>query len=259
MLPWLVLVAGALVIQRAAAQRTVGPKLVDLSYVFDKNTIYPSPTANFSLDVHYRKTKHGVRFQYENFCASTRGGTHILTPRHLMKGRWSVTDIPLNRLVAPGAVIDIAIHVLRNRDYRLHISDVLRWEDIHGKLPQGCILLVRTGWSRYWPSWYKYHGQMNGTSHYDTRPHHPGLHPDAATWLVSKRKVYGVGIDAPSLDYGPSKDSGAQHILLAANIYSLLNVANLQELPSVGSTMFVFPMKIRSAGAAPVRILSVVP
>lgn len=176
-----------------------------------------------------------------------------------MKGRWSVTDIPLNRLVAPGAVIDVAIHVLRNRDYRLHISDVLRWEDIHGKLPQGCILLVRTGWSRYWPSWYKYNGQVNGTSQHDSRPHHPGVHPDAATWLVSKRKVYGIGIDAPSIDYGPTKDSGAQHILLAANIYGILNVANLHELPSVGSTLFVFPMKIRGAGAAPVRVLAVVP
>ncbi|KAK8780937.1 hypothetical protein V5799_017723 [Amblyomma americanum] len=240
----------------------MGPKLVDMSYVFDKNTVYPSPSANFSLDVHYRKTKHGVRYQEENFCSSTRGGTHVIAPRHLLKGRWSVTDLPLNRLVVPGAVIDIAIQVLRSRDYRLRISDVMRWEDIHGRLPQGCVLFVRTGWSRYWPSWYKYHGHPaanNTFASLDTRPHHPGVHPDTATWLVSKRKVYGVGIDAPSIDYGLSKDLGAQHILLAANIYGLVNVAHLQELPSVGSTVFVFPMKIRGAGAAPVRILAVVP
>ncbi|XP_037573805.2 isatin hydrolase isoform X1 [Dermacentor silvarum] len=266
--PLLVLAACALSVRQAACQpsRSMGPKLVDLSYVFDKNTVYPSPSANFSLDVRYRKTKHGVRYQEENLCSSTQGGTHVIAPRHLLKGRWSVTDLPLNRLVVPGAVIDISIQVLRSRDYRLRITDVMRWEDIHGRLPQGCVLFVRTGWSRYWPSWYKYHGHPaaagNGTSSYlpfDTRPHHPGVHPDTATWLVSKRKVYGVGIDAPSLDYGLSKDLGAQHILLAANIYGLVNVANLQELPSVGSTLFVFPMKIRGAGAAPVRILAVVP
>ncbi|KAH7950800.1 hypothetical protein HPB52_001926 [Rhipicephalus sanguineus] len=167
--PLLVLAACALSVRQATCQQTrsMGPKLVDLSYVFDKNTVYPTPSANFSMDVHYRKTKHGVRYQEENFCSSTQGGTHVIAPRHLLKGRWSVTDLPLNRLVVPGAVIDISIQVLRSRDYRLRITDVMRWEDIHGRLPQGCVLFVRTGWSRYWPSWYKYHGHpaagTNGT------------------------------------------------------------------------------------------------
>ncbi|KAL3182021.1 hypothetical protein MRX96_035480 [Rhipicephalus microplus] len=83
--------------RRASRRAPWDPKLVDLSYVFDKNTVYPSPSANFSMDVHYRKTKHGVRYQEENICSSTQGGTHVIVPRHLLKGRWSVTDLPLNQ------------------------------------------------------------------------------------------------------------------------------------------------------------------
>ncbi|KAL3207868.1 hypothetical protein MRX96_039439 [Rhipicephalus microplus] len=97
--PLLVLAACVLAVRQATCQptRSMGPKLVDLSYVFDKNTVYPSPSANFSMDVHYRKTKHGVRYQEENICSSTQGGTHVIVPRHLLKGRWSVTDLPLNQ------------------------------------------------------------------------------------------------------------------------------------------------------------------
>ncbi|XP_064468938.1 isatin hydrolase-like [Ornithodoros turicata] len=240
----------------AAARRMAGPMMVDLSYAFDKSTLYPKEAGNFTLDVRHGKTKYGVRYQEEIFMAPTEGGTCMITPRLLMKGRWSIMDIPLNRLVAAGVVIDVSLQVMRNRNYQLLTSDVLRWEDIHGKLPQGCILLIRTGWSRYWPSWKKYHGLGNVT--YDV-PHHPGIHPDTATWLISKRKLYGVGIDGPSLDYGMSKNLGAQHVFLAANTYGLLNVANMKELPSAGFTMFVFPMKIRGASASPVRILAVVP
>jgi kynurenine formamidase len=48
-------------------------------------------------------------------------------------------------------VIDISTQAAKDRDYRLTRDDVLAFEKLHGRIAQGTIVLLRTGWSRYWP------------------------------------------------------------------------------------------------------------
>ena len=83
-----------------------------------------------------------------------------------------------------------------------------------------------------------------------------GIHKDAATWLVSNRKIKGVGIDTPSIDYGKAKAFPTHTILYAENIYGLENVANLDQLPVTGAIVYALPMKIGGGSGAPVRILA---
>jgi kynurenine formamidase len=89
--------------------------------------------------------------------------------------------------------------------------------------------------------------------------HFPGLHPDAAKWLVSNRKIRAVGLDTPSIDYGQSKDFMTHRILFANNLTAYENVANLGLLPSKGFWIMAFPMKIRGGSGAPLRIVAFVP
>ena len=87
--------------------------------------------------------------------------------------------------------------------------------------------------------------------------HFPGLHPDAARWLVTKRKIGAIGLDTPSIDHGPSKTFDAHQILFEQNVPALENVANTGELPPIGFEVIALPMKIRDGSGGPVRIAAI--
>src|SRR5207249_10536229 len=113
-------------------------------------------------------------------------------------------QIPVANLVGPAEVIDVSAGAAANPDYLLTAKDITNWEAQHGRLPDHAILLVRTGWGKYWGDKKKYLGNdvPGDTAHL----HFPGISPQAAELLARQRHVDGVGLDTPSLDYGPSKD-----------------------------------------------------
>ncbi|NJL16026.1 MAG: hypothetical protein HC938_01335, partial [Nitrospira sp.] len=68
----------------------------------------------------------------------------------------------------------------------------------------GAIVLVDTGFAKFWPSRKDYLGtELRGQAGVQAL-HFPGLHPEAATWLVRERQVKAIGIDTASIDYGQS-------------------------------------------------------
>lgn len=51
-------------------------------------------------------------------------GTHIDAPVHFGNGRHSLEQIPLERLIGPGVVIDIRDKVKSNADYAVTVEDI---------------------------------------------------------------------------------------------------------------------------------------
>ena len=74
-----------------------------------------------------------------------------------------------------------------------------------------------------------------------------------------ERGVKAVGLDTPSIDYGPSKDFIAHQTFCGANIPVFENVAALDRLPPVGATIFALPMKIKGGSGGPLRIFAMLP
>src|SRR2546427_7973162 len=70
-------------------------------------------------------------------------------------------------------------------------------------IAEGSIVLIRTGWGSRWPDRAHYLGTTKTGPAAVAELHFPGIHPDAARWLVT-HKVRAVGIDTPSIDYGQS-------------------------------------------------------
>ena len=165
--------------------------------------------------------------------------------------------LPLSRLIGPAVVIDVVAACAQNPDYRVRVDDLTAWERQHGRIPDGAIVLVRTGWGKYWPDKKRYLGSdtPGDTAHL----HFPGLSREAAEFLATQRRIDGVGIDTASLDHGPSQDFIAHQILNGANIYGLENAANLERLPAVGATLIALPMKIKGGTGGPVRIIAIQP
>jgi kynurenine formamidase len=71
--------------------------------------------------------------------------------------------------------------------------------------------------------------------------------------------VSGVGLDTPSIDYGPSQDFIAHRVLMGADLFALENLAGLEALPARGATLYALPMKIGGGSGAPVRALALLP
>src|SRR5262245_31067762 len=134
-------------------------ELVDLSHTYDAQTIYWPTAEGFQL----RKDADGITpagyyYAANSFFTSEHGGTHIDAPIHFAQGRQSVDQIPLARLIAPAVVIDVTPQSDRNADYQIATEDFAHFEQEHGAIPPGSIVLLRTGFSRRWPDAVKYLG-----------------------------------------------------------------------------------------------------
>jgi kynurenine formamidase len=89
--------------------------------------------------------------------------------------------------------------------------------------------------------------------------HFPGLTPEAVAYLAKDRHVAGIGIDTPSIDYGPSTTFEAHRVSMPLNVYHIENAAHLTSLPRQGFTVVVAPVLIRGGSGAPARVLAILP
>ena len=232
-------------------------KLVDLTHVFDENTIYwpTSPPFSWKKEA-WGKSPGGNWYASASFCTGEHVGTHIDSPIHFAEGKMTTADIPVSRLAGAAAVIDITSSCAANPDYTMTAADIAAWEKRNGPLRAGDIVLVRTGWGRKWPDKKGYLGTDKPGDEAGLR--FPGIAAQAAHILV-QRQVAGVGIDTPGLDSGQSQEPITHRLLNGSNIYGMENVANLHLLPETGATVIALPVKVKNGTGGPVRIIAVLP
>ena len=89
--------------------------------------------------------------------------------------------------------------------------------------------------------------------------HFPGLHPEAADWLVRQRQVKAVGIDTASIDFGQSSTFETHVALLSQNVPVFENLSDLRDLPLRGFDVIALPMKISGGTGGPLRVIAVLP
>jgi kynurenine formamidase len=233
-------------------------KLVDMTYPFAADTLHWPTAKPFYLEkVSEGKTPGGFWYSSYNYGGSEHVGTHLDAPFHFAEGKWTTERIPLGRTIGPAVVIDVRRQAQADRDYRMTADDLRRWEKRYGRVPAGSIVLMHSGWEKYWGDRKRYFGSDEPGAVSDL--HFPGLSKEAADFLVKQRRVKAVGVDTPSIDHGPSKDFIVHQILGAANVPIFENVAALDRLPARGATVFAIPMKIKGGSGAPLRIFAVLP
>ncbi len=232
-------------------------KIVDLTYSFDESTIYWPTAEGFKLEVVSKGfTDKGYFYSANNFYAAEHGGTHLDAPIHFYKNRMSADEIPLENLIGNAVVIDVSEQCLNDRNYLISIDDFKDWEKENGVIPDKTIILLKTGDGKYWPDRIKYMGTDERGAEAVAKLHFPGLHPDAAGWLVNERNIKAIGIESPSIDYGQSKYFKSHVILTKNNIPIFENMANLEMLPTKNFTVIALPMKIKGGSGGPLRIIA---
>src|SRR5574340_277920 len=158
-------------------------RVVDLSYAFGPETIYWPTAESFTLTpVAYGHTARGYWYAANNICMAEHGGTHLDAPIHFAEGGRTSDALPLRSGIGPAVLVDVRAQAAADRDYRLSVQDLTSWEDRHGRIPPGAIVVMWTGWGKFWPDKLSYlvTAEKGDVAHL----HFPGFSKEAAEFLV---------------------------------------------------------------------------
>ena len=231
---------------------SVKTRVVDLSYaISDQLVPWPGDEKWFEARTNATVDKDG--YFTRSFWMLEHYGTHLDAPVHFPPGKMTVDQIPAKKLFGPAVVLDVRAEAEKNPDYQLTTAKIGEWEKKHGKIPEGAIILLRTGWPARWPNVQKYRNtDAQGKMHF------PGYSAEAAKTLL-ERKISGLGCDTLSTDPGDSGDYPVHHLVLGAGVYQLENLADLRELPEAGAFLVVAPIKLEGGSGGPVRVFALLP
>jgi kynurenine formamidase len=158
-------------------------------------------------------------------------------------------------LIAPAVVINISQKAQENPNAVVEIDDVVAFERRYGRIPEGAAVLMDSGWARRWEG-----GDLayRGTRTLEEFPFNfPGFGPDACDFLIRRRSIVGVGVDTLSTDPGDSTEFPVHEVLGRADRWGLENLANLDQIPPRGTTIFVGLVPWEEGSGGPARVLGI--
>ena len=178
-------------------------------------------------------------------------GTHIDAPSHFVAGQPNLEAVPIRDLIVPIAVIDVREKAAKERDYALTIDDIRAHEKKHGRLPDNAAVCLYSGWETKALDPKDYLGMDSSET-----MHFPGFAAETCSFLLTERRIAGVGVDTISFDIGADKTYKAHKALFAGGKWGIENIANLSRIPPVGATALIGALKVPGASASPIRLLA---
>jgi kynurenine formamidase len=200
----------------------------------------------------------GPAWYWNNFSCGEHTGTHFDAPIHWVSGK----DLPNNttdtieaqNFIAPACVIDCSAQSALNPDFILTVEVIEAWEAVHGKIPAGTWVFLRTDWSKRSGAAYA-NVQADGA-------HTPGPNPEAVRFLIEQRDVLGFGVETIGTDagqaHGFTPPYPAHFFMHGKGRYGLQCMTNLDQLPPTGALIVSPPLKIKGGSGSPLRVLALV-
>ena len=149
-------VAGPSRLDRLAWEQS---RFIDLTHSFGADTIvWPTEQDFLLVQQQAGETMGGYYYASNRLEMVEHGGTHIDAPIHFSKDGQTLDQVPIERLVGASIRIDVTAQCALNRDYLVTIQDFEQWETVHGRIPDRTIVLLDTGFARYWPLRQQYLG-----------------------------------------------------------------------------------------------------
>ena len=222
-------------------------KIIDLSHtIHDEIQIYPGdPRPSIKRGLTHEKDYCHV----DVLTLGSHTGTHIDAPYHFLKEGKKIDELPVQRFVGDGVLVDVSAKSDREL---IEPGDVEPYEN---EIAAGDFVILNTGRDKYF-----------GTSRYYF---HPYLSVEGARLLV-KMGVSLVGIDALNVDptyYGSmDSESAAKYlpdeeeygypvhdILLGNDILIVENLCNLDKIKQVKGVYSFLPLKLKGSDGSPLR------
>jgi isatin hydrolase len=199
-------------------------------------------------------------------------GTHVDAPSHFVpppgsglpdageQGAVSVDRLELRQMMGPAAVVEVPAGrgaAAAGISPLVEPGDVLSWEDRHGRLEDGDVVLLNTGWDR------NYLRGAAGRAYC----HDVVVTGEAAGWpapsvgtveLLLERGVRCLGTDAVSI--GPAHDAAPVHVLgLSTGMVFVECLGDLRRLPPRGAWFCFLPLRVEGGTGAPGRAVAFLP
>ena len=232
-------------------------EIVDLTWTLDETSVAWPTSPTFELETQFDGVTEGGWYYLSHVVhGPEHGGTHIDAPRHFSAGSDTTDEIPLTRLIGPGVTIDVSKECGADRDYLIGLADFEAWEREHGRMSDGAIVLLSTGFGAFWPDRERYMGTAELGPDAVAKLTFPGLDPAAVDWLVDERSIRAIGLDTPSIDRGRSTTFAAHLALFARNVPAFENVAHLEQLPARDFIVIALPAKIGGGSGGSLRIVA---
>src|SRR5436190_18933009 len=213
-------------------------KVVDLCVPVDAGTVvYPGdPTPRF--EVHSTIERDG--FNLLAIHLGSQSGTHVDAPYHFEEDRLRIDEVPVDRFVGPGVVIDATDLGPRGQITPEHVAPVA------DRLEPGVVVLLRTGWNRFYgdPRYFE----------------HPYLGSDACEQMLDLG-VRTFCIDAINIDETPDDEHPGVgfpcHHLISRLDGIIGENFRLEELPDGEFLVACTPVRLTGADGGPVRAVAI--
>jgi kynurenine formamidase len=224
-------------------------RIVDLTHTLLPD--FPSYNGNPDFQIETMKSfdKDGVNVK--QWTVREHIGTHIDAPLHFSAGGISCDQIPVDDLVVPLVILDIAARAEDHASTSVTPDDIRAFEAQHGPIPAGSCVAMHSGWARHACTCKYRNADDKGHMHF------PGFHVEAAYMLI-ERGVKGLGVDTLSIDQGPTETFPTHYAWLPSGRWAMEGLANLDQLPPIGATIVVGAPKIAGATGGPTRVMAFV-
>lgn len=190
-----------------------------------------------------------------SFSIGEHSATHMNAPNSFVDGATEdITSYPAEQRVVPAVVIDARPQCAADADYRLSRDDVLAWEEEHGEIAPGSVVLMLTGWQDLWDDPKAFLNiDDDGTLHF------PGFAGETTAWLMEEREIAGVGIDTHGVDAGTDTEYATNMLMAENHKIALECLGNLDELPPTGATLVLGALQLVGGSGTPLSVVAFVP
>lgn len=222
--------------------------LIDLTHTLSADSPSWNGSCGFAHTIKgdYTANSEEVSFRVQQIKMHAGIGTHIDAPAHCTPGGLCIDALPLEQLIAPCVCIDVSKKALANPLFVTSADEIMQFEKQHGRIPKGSIVVVRTGWDKYWNDRERYRNQLQ----------FPSIAQDAAELLL-ERGVVGLGVDTLTPDL-PESGYPVHKAFLGSGKYLIENLALDARLPVKGSYLFALPIKTLDGTEAPARCIALI-
>lgn len=228
---------------------------VDLTHSFRPGIPHWSGFPNETVVAVFNYSTSG--FLTQQFSIVGQWGTHVDAPAHFHQGKRTVDRIDVKEMLLPLVVLDIHDKVLKDPDYTVSMDDVSAWQSLHGRIPEGCFVALRTDWSKRWPNQTAMlNADLNGTFHY------PGWSMPVLKYLYEDRKITASGHETTDTDPGweTSRDNYTlESYVLGQDHFQIELLANLDQVPEYGAIIVVAFPKPEGGTGFPARVFAILP
>jgi len=223
--------------------------VIDMTHTLDADLPTYFGVPGLEMEQKFNFAEHN--FNLFHLSVNEHTGTHIDAPLHFSADGKSVDEIPVENLIAPLCVIDIAARAADDADTQVTPDDVKAWIAANGEIPANACVAMHSGWAAHVKS-DKFRGFKDEAQHY------PGFHVEAAKMLMEETGATSIGVDTLSLDHGLSADFATHYAWLPSGRFGIENLVNLDKVPAAGATLVVGAPKHRGGTGGPARIFAMV-